>query len=198
MKHQHNNPHRPSRRPLLGLVAALMFLAPVAGVHARPLLSNPEFDSATSDPSWPDDWPRPRGGAWSSSWKNEDGRKFISLTATEPGQTILVYRLVPIPSDVKAVELTLRARVTGLKPGPKAWFDARVMTDFKNANGAKIKGARAISFRKSTDGWVDKSVRFAVPEDATAIELMPTLFEVDAGTFDVDMLQLTAIDPATL
>jgi|GEM_PF-756858 hypothetical protein len=161
-----------------------------------PLLSNGDFEVSTVEAHWPDHWSRPKAG--SSSWEIEDGKRFLRINATAPGELVLVYRIVNIPSGVKAVELSLRARVIGLKCGPQPWFDARVMTDFKNAAGVKVKGARPISFRKDTDGWIERKVRFAVPEGAVAFEIMPSLFRTYSGTFDIDEIQLAVIDPAQL
>lgn len=160
------------------------------------LISNGDFEASTTEANWPDYWSHPKAG--SSSWEAEEGKHFLRINATVPGEMVLVYRIVTIPTGVKAVELSLRARVIGLKCGPQPWFDARIMTDFKNSSGEKIKGAKPLTFRKDTDGWVERKIRFAVPEGAVAIEIMPTLFQTYSGTFDLDELQLTAIDPAAL
>lgn len=162
----------------------------------KPLVINGDFELSTIEPNWPDHWGQPRAG--SSSWEAEEGRHYIRLNVINPGETVLIFRSVAIPADVKAVKLSLRARVIGLKCGSQSWFDARVIADFKNPAGVKLKGAKALSFRKDTDGWVERSVSFAVPEGAAVLELLPCLFQAYSGTFDIDDLQLTAIDPATL
>lgn len=181
---------------LLGLLPAHAALAQTPAPAPAPLISNGDFETSTQEANWPDYWSHPQAG--SSSWEMEEGKRYLRLNATAPGEAVLVYRIITIPSGVKALELSLRARVIGLKCGPQPWFDARVMTDFKNPAGVKIKGAKTINFRKDTDGWVERKVRFAVPEGAVAIEIMPTLFQTYSGTFDLDELQLKAIDPAEL
>lgn len=192
----------PACRPL-ALASALLFLGGLLAAAARaetpaaqPLILNGDFELSTIEPNWPDHWGQPRAG--SSSWEAEEGRRYIRLNTTTPGETVLIFRSIAIPPEVKAVKLTLRGRVIGLKCGAQSWFDARVMADFKNPAGNKLKGAKAISFRKDTEGWVERSVSFAVPEGATVLELMPCLFQAYSGTFDIDELQLTAIDAATL
>lgn len=177
----------------LGAAHGVAQTAPAAAVQ---LLPNGDFESATQDPNWPDHWSRPNAGSF--SWDAEGGKRYLRLNVTEPGQVVLSYRSVTIPAGVKALQLSLRARVIGLKCGPQAWFDARVMTDFKTKDGAKLKGAKSISFRKDTGEWVDRSVRFAVPDGAAALEIMPSLFQAYSGTFDLDEILLVVIDPAEL
>ena len=183
----------------LAMLGLGVFFAAAAFAQAAPgavLISNGDFETSTQEPDWPDHWSHPKSG--SSSWELEEGKRFLRINTTAPGETVLIYRVVAIPAGVKALELSLRARVIGLKCGPQPWFDARIMTDFKNSAGTKMKGAKPLTFRKDTDGWVERKVRFAVPEGAIALEVMPTLFQAYSGTFDLDEVQLTAVDPALL
>lgn len=181
-------------------LAGALFAQEQAAAESTPigtqLLPNGDFETSTMEPNWPDFWSQPRGGSF--SWELEDGKRYIRINTIQQGETVLVYRVVKIPSDVKALEMSLRSRVIGLKCGPQPWFDARIMADFKSATGQKVKGAKTISFRKDTDGWTERKVRFLVPTGAAALELMPTLFQAYAGTFDIDDLQLTVIEPADL
>ena len=183
------------RAGALGLVfaSALGAQIPAPAAPAQ-LLSNGDLETSTSEPGWPDHWSRPAAG--SCSWDKEGERRYLRLNVTEPGQVVLSYRSITLPPEVKAVQLSLRARVIGLKCGPQAWFDARVMTDFKTKDGLKLKGAKAISFRKDTSDWVERSVRFAVPDGAAVLEIMPALFQAYTGTFDIDEILVTPIDPA--
>ena len=87
-------------------------------------------------------------------------------TSSTPGEMVMLYQQIRIPESVKAIELTLRMRVSDLKKGKQAWFDARIMMDFKDAEGKKLKGAPAPNTGKSTEGWVERSVKFLVPEGA--------------------------------
>lgn len=185
----------PLRR--LALASGLLisaFLLPQTAL--ADLIANGDFESATDNPNWPDGWSPPKAG--SSSYESEDGRRFLRINSTAPGETIILYRNVAIPAGVKAVELSLRARVIGLQPGAQPWFDARVLCDFKSISGAKLKGAKAIAFRRDTDGWAERKVRFAVPEGAVSIDIMPSLFQVYTGTIDLDEVQLKEIDPAEI
>lgn len=160
------------------------------------LISNGDFETATDNPNWPNGWAQPKSG--SCSYEIEDGRRFVRINSTAPGETIILYRNVLIPAGVKAVELRLRARVIGLQPGTQPWFDARILADFKSVSGVKLKGAKPIAFRRDTNGWVERSIRFAVPEGAVSIDIMPSLFQVYTGTIDIDEVQLKEVDPADL
>lgn len=177
---------------VVGLVWTGVASAQVTTDPKTNLIRNGSFETATTDPTWPDAWNSPRLGSW--SWeKDEAGGRYVRLNTTEPNQVLLLYQLVDLPADVKALELTLRARVIGLRCGTESWFDARVMTDFKSASGAKVRGAKTITFRKDTEGWVERKVTFTVPEEAVALEIMPTLFRTYAGTFDIDEIALRSV-----
>lgn len=128
--------------------------------------------------------------------KNDNS--FLRLIA-KPNKLVNVYREYPIPTAAKALELTWRQRVAGLKTGEKPWFDARFIFELKDASRNKIAGAPGPSYtQKDTNGWVTRSVRFLVPENATYFVIMPSLFQAQAGTFDIDDLVLKPIDPAPI
>jgi endoglucanase len=48
----------------------------------------------------------------------------------------------------------------------------------------------ASATRKNTEGWVEKTQSFLVPEGAATIAFMPTLFQVESGIFDLDDISL--------
>jgi len=187
-------PLLPSVRALL---AGLLLLTCVARAAApASLLPNGSFEADKNSAGWPDGWVRAKSGV---SWQAEGGNHFLRLASGKPGETVLLYQPVTIPAGVTALELTWRQRVTGLKPGKQPWFDARILMEFKDAAGGKLTGApSAPNTRKSTDGWVARSTKFLVPEGARTLEFMPALFQVEAGTFDLDDVVLQATDAAPL
>lgn len=129
----------------------------------------------------------------------EDGNHFLRLVSTEPGEMVLDYRPMDIPAGAEALELTWKQRVTDLKTGDKPWFDARIMAEWKDVHGNKVKGSSSLGYtRKDTDGWVEKTKDFLVPEDAAQLVLMPSLFNVKSGTFEIDDLVLKPTDPAPI
>ena len=83
----------------------------------------------------------------------------------------------------------LAARGTGLKTGKLPWFDARILLEFKDAAGQTLKDKPAPAYtQKNTNGWVERHTQFLVPAEAAAVVLMPALFQVDRGVFDLDDL----------
>src|SRR5690606_28747076 len=63
----------------------------------------------------------------------------------------------------------------------------------------KMKGGPVLgSSRSNSDGWVEKSKAVLVPEGAAGVALMPALFQVETGTFDLDDITVKVIDPAQL
>jgi len=184
---------------IISLAAAVLSLTGFAGaadVPAKPLIVNTGFETDADGDAWPDGWGKLKVGG---SWGQEEGNRFLRLTATKPGETVLLFHPVRIPADVRAVAFSWRQRITGLKPGKQAWFDARIMIEAKDAAGKKLTTPVGAPYaRKDTAGWVDRNVRFLVPEGTAAIELMPALFQVEAGTFDLDDLRLESTDAAPL
>jgi hypothetical protein len=169
---------------------------PLLAQDTTPLIPNGNFETDADGDQWPDKWGHLKEGG---SYESEEGNHFLRLTSTTPGKMILLYTPVNIPEGTKALEFTWRQRVSNLKVGKNSWFDARIMMDFKDAEGKKMKGAPGAPYtRKDTNGWVDKSIKFLVPEGAKMLELMPTLFQVESGTFDLDDITLKPTDPGNL
>jgi endoglucanase len=160
------------------------------------ILSNGNFETPNKAGDRPADWGN--AGTWGT---DEDGNRFLRLTSTEPGKTVMSFRSVTLPAGAQAMELTLRWRITGLKPGSMPWHDARIMMDIKNASGAKLKPQPGPLYSRSNtkDGaWLERTTSFLVPEGGVTLDLMPSLFEVKAGTFDLDDIVLKPVDPAAI
>lgn len=179
------------------LTASVLALATAQAADAPPasLIQNGNFEADTNGDQIPDGWALPKNGG---SWASEGANHFARLQSTKPDDMVLLHQLVKVPEGVKALELSWRMNVSGLKKGQQSWFDARIMMDFKNAAGEKMSGAPAPNVGKDTGGWVDKSVKFLVPDGARTIDFMPVLFRVAAGTFEIDDLVLKPTDAAPL
>jgi len=187
-------------RSFVVAIAAFSLFAPLPIGAAEPtaagLLANGDFETDADGNAWPDGWGQPKTGG---TWEQADGNRFLRLASTVPNETVLLYQPVRLPADVKAVELAWRWRLTDLKPGKQAWFDARIMVEFKDAVGAKLAGSPSAPYvRKNTDGWQDRSMQFLVPEGATTLEFMPALLQVQSGTLDLDDVRLTPVDAVPL
>ncbi len=179
---------------ILSLVTILSTMTARAEFSEQMLVSNGNMETDADGDNWPDGWPKLKVGG---TWEQEEGNHFIRMTSTSPGSTVMLYHEIKIPAGVQAVELSFRQRITGLKLGKQAWFDARIMMEFMNADREKVSPAPSAPYsRKDTTGWVQKSVTFAIPEGAAFLKFMPSLFNVEAGTWDLDDIVIRSIDPA--
>jgi hypothetical protein len=181
---------------VFGLV---VLVGPALARGAGPtLLPNVGFETDADKDGAPDGWPAATAGT-DVRWVTEAGNRFLRLHATEPGKMISVFQAVPVAPGHKAYELTYRVRHDGIKPGAKAWFDGRIMLNFKDADGRTLAGPAAPYYRGSSKGeWKPASHKFLVPEGARKLEFMPALFQVESGTIDFDDFAVRAIDPASI
>lgn len=176
----------------------LLFLLLAGGSHAFAqqrqttgnLLTNGNFEAVSGGE--PNAWPLPDG----ATLEQEDDNHFLRLTPAKDKQMLTIYRVVPLKPAHKAMKLTFRARARELVRGSANWHDGRIILDFKNDEGEKLKpGPSHPSFRGTTDGWIAKELSFLVPEGATKLDVMPALFQVKSGSLDLDDFVLTTIDP---
>ena len=187
-------------RPLQ-LAFLLLALISASGSAAEPasspsLIANGNFEADANSDQWPDGWARGKSGV---SWPAEEGNHFLRLVSEKPGETVLHFHEVKLPESCRALTLSWRMRCSDLKPGKEAWFDARILLEFKDAAGNKLGGGPSAPYlRKNTEGWVERSIRFLVPDGTQTLQFMPSLFQVERGTFDLDDVTLTQTDPAPL
>jgi endoglucanase len=173
--------------------AAAEPIAPVAKVPSDSLLKNGSMEAASN--GWPEAWPKNKD----ATYEAEEGNHFIRLKSATPGETVLLYHSIPMPKEAKALRLSWRQRIIDLKPGKQPWFDARIMLEFRDSADNKISGSPSAPYaRKSTDGWQERSIEFLVPEGAAALAMMPALFQVQSGIFDLDDIGLLPVDPLPL
>jgi hypothetical protein len=185
-------------RKLAETTAALQAKAASTLAATGNLLSNGDMEIDKNTDNWPDDWGKPTPGITSEI---EDGKRFLRLKSIEPDKMLMTFRSVVIPADAKALELSVRWRITELKVGPQPWFDARIMMDVKDAEGRKLKPSPPpiVSRGNTKDGaWAQKNVSFLLPEGAVVLDLMPALFNVKHGVIDLDDIVVKPSDPAPL
>jgi len=179
-------------RLLRVLLLSVSFLAVAQISFAENLFPNGEFDQPNSDSTWPAKIGKPSKGSY--SWEDEAGERFIRMSMVEPLQTVMIYQQFGL-KGADRVEIKVRARVTGLVKGPKSWFDARIMGDFRGSASQKIKDIKPIVFGRDTDGWVERSVIAEVPQGAIFMALMPTLLQPNEGTLDIASITVTPLAP---
>ncbi|MEO8497483.1 MAG: cellulase family glycosylhydrolase [Planctomycetota bacterium] len=179
--------------PLSSLLIAESLAQTVSGDVLAP---NGSFETDENGDRWPDGWATVNPGG---AWIEEDGNHFLRLTSTAPGKMVMLYQEIPIPDGVAAIELSWRQRIGGLKVGTRSWFDARILLEFLNPAREKVTPTPAApSSRTDTAGWVQRQSQFLVPDDALTLVFMPSLFQVEAGTFDLDDLVLKPVGPEEL
>jgi hypothetical protein len=181
------------------LVLSLLLAAAVARAEDAPttapaesLLANGDFSADANSDGVPDGWPNklPEG----SSWTKDDGKIILKLVSPEAGKNVMLYQRMNLKKDHPPVMgLTAKVRYTDVKVGEKTWFDARIMLNWKDAEGKALKPQPpSPAFKGSSKGWVEKTVYFRVPEKAAYLEIMPCLFQAASGTFEIASIQVTA------
>lgn len=196
----------PFRRWLLSFtaLAATAVVASAAPKPAAPaatptpgvsLLSNGDFEKST-DGQKPVDWVLKDN----TTWEKEGENHFMRLKSPAPDANVTVYRAVPIKAGHEALELSFRARYEDIKKGKKNYFDARIMLNWKDA---AMKGVNPSpshpAFAGSSKGeWVQKVQQFKVPEGATTLEMIITIFNAESGQIDLDDFKLVSVPAAPL
>lgn len=126
--------------------------------------------------------------------KEDNGNHFIRIVQQNPGRMTNVYRRHDIPGGCEKLVVSLRGRVAGLVTGEHPWHNARFLCNFKDAAGKVVK-SDFIEYPKDTADWERKSKVIDLPEGARTVEWMLTLFNCQAGVFDVDDVRVTLLRP---
>jgi endoglucanase len=156
---------------------------------APSLIANGDFESS-KDGGRPDDWSLDAD----ATWDKEGDNHFLRLKSPRPGANVMVYRLVVLKPDVKALELSYKVRYESIKKGKQSWFDGRIIMNFKDAARKTVDpGPRPPAFAGTAKDWKEKSQQFKVPAGAATLELVFTLFQPESGQLDFDDLKLVAI-----
>lgn len=128
--------------------------------------------------------------------EQENGNHFLRLRSGGTNQLVQVYRVVSLPTGIAGLELCFRVRYEGIKVGRQPWHDGRLITNILDAHKVKVGRAPHPYFRGTRRQWQTQCVRFLVPTNATALEIMPTLFMAPSGTLDLDDLSLRPLGDA--
>jgi len=167
---------------ILGSLMALGLAMPAAAAAApTELFPNADFETPLDG--------LPAGVTYETEKKNH----FIRITAN-PAAMVMLYKEVNV-SGLKLVQIAYRERHHGVVAGAQSWNSAVVMIDFKDADHKSVPGATPPPhFSGTSDDWNDQCTAVAVPDGATYLAVMPTMFNAAAGTFDIDDLHITAVD----
>lgn len=178
-------------RTLTAVLLLTCLCATARADDAKPLVGNGNFE--TLKDGAPEGWGLKDG----ATLGEENGNHFMRLKVVEPGKAVLVYRLVFLPEDAKALELKYKVRYEGIKVGKENYFDGRIMMNFLDADKKKT-ATKAPNFKGSKAEWEEKKQPMKVPEGAKQLEMMFTLFQAAAGQIDFDDITLTPIDAASV
>jgi hypothetical protein len=166
-------------------------LAADAGSNAS-LVTNGDFELDSKSPGWPDDWGKQTPGI---TRETEEGRHFLRLVSQEPGKMLMVYREIPIPAGTKSVEISIRYRTSNVQRGEKQWFDARAIFHFlDSARGVLKPDPKPMIFSLKADSWTEATQQVTVPAGAHSLQLMPSLYQVTAGTLDLAEVRVTPVN----
>ncbi len=182
--------HNPVRTILMAALMATSLASFGAGTGTS-LIPNGDFEPGQNG-SAADVWK----GENLSVEKEEDGNHFLRLKSPEPGKMVMVYIPVAIAPGTKALEVSYRARSEGIKVGKQSWFDGRIILNFKDAQKKIVGSPNPPTFQGTRKDWKTGSMKLLVPAGAVTLEVMPSLFQVAAGTLDLDDLRVTAMSDA--
>ncbi len=156
------------------------------------LLANGNFEKPSKQGGFPDGWGRLSEGS-GITWQSDGDDHFMRLTQVEPGKVTMLYRIVPLPTDAKGIEVTIRYRTDGVQKGKQMPGDARAILHW--LSGARVGHLEAghavkpepptIGFSSKAKEWTESSKRMLVPEGATKLQIMPGLWFAKAGTVDL-------------
>jgi len=197
----HFSHHFVSRRLLLSLLLLTCLYISSSGQEngqgaPASIIANSGFENDADGDGWPDQWPTMKTGG---SWQKEEGNAFLRFTSSEPGSTVMLYREISIPAEAKALKISWKHRLQGLKKGKQSWFDARMMLEFMDAERNKVSPTpKALNFGRDIPEWTAASVSFLVPEKARTLKVMPALLQVESGVWDLDDLTIESVDPAPI
>ncbi len=186
----HPSPLLPRHLLRRGLLAAALLGLALAPAHASAsLLPEASLDKPNASGEWPLGWARARH----VSWESEAGNFFLRLNSPAPGTHVNLYHRADLPPGTTGLDLSFRARVTDLMVGAEKWYDARVIVNFRDAANKVIPVPRVPFFNRDTEGWQTVVHQISVPAGAVSVEVIPSLFRVAGGTFDIDDLSLKPV-----
>ncbi|MBR1871108.1 MAG: cellulase family glycosylhydrolase [Kiritimatiellae bacterium] len=122
-----------------------------------------------------------------------EGKRDVVVPFKEAGKMSLVYTQVKIPAGTEALLFTAQVKYADVVPGAQKWFDARIISDWFGSDFKKVKSGPAIGGWKGTHDWIDVRKTFEVPAGVAGIALMPCLFNVKSGSFEVRNMSLEPI-----
>ena len=129
--------------------------------------------------------------AWSAENLVPESHRSFKLVQQTPGKMNMRYIQVKVPSKYEGITITAEVKYTDVVRGDKNWFDARVMSNWIDANSQKKSGGPVIGGWKGTKDWFPVKKVVKVDPGAAGIALMPCLFNVKGGSLEFRNLSVT-------
>ena len=167
------------------------------------LLGNGDFKTPDKAGTFPDSWGKLTGGS-GITWPEENGQHFVRIEQPEAGKTTMLYRIVLLPTDAKAIEVTARFRTKGIINGTQMPGDARMILHWLSGGrtGHLESGSQlspeppVLGFSAKAADWTEVTKRMLVAEGATKLQIMPGLWFVKAGTLDIAEIRIKPLSSA--
>ncbi|CAN5441133.1 hypothetical protein BH09VER1_BH09VER1_46600 [soil metagenome] len=165
------------------------------------LVANGTFEAKGADATWPDEWGKaPPAGL---SWSKEGKCSFVRLESKDETRIVMLYKMVPLTSGAKNIDVTFRYRTAGIVHGTESPGDARVAMHFLNGtrighleNGRNMEpDPEPILFSANANDWTKIIRRLVAPEGATKLQLMPGLWKTKTGILDLSEIRVTPAEP---
>ena len=150
-----------------------------------------DFEPRTAQQQKPDGWGLPEA----VTWGKEKGNAFLRISFVSSDKLTSAYNKIALPNviapEFNAVKLSYRVRFADIKRGAEQWFDGRIIMHFLDADGNKLKPSPGHpNFKGTSGGWQERETNFMIPDKATHLEFMPTLFRVKSGQLDLDDISM--------
>jgi len=129
--------------------------------------------------------------AFGENLVKEDMREF-DVPFKGEGKMGMKYIPVFFPKGTEGVVISFEAKITDVVRGSQSWFDARMMTDLIDSQCKKVATGPVIGGWKGTRDWFEVRKTVKVPAGAKGIALMPSLFNVRSGKFEIRNLSVVA------
>ena len=129
--------------------------------------------------------------AWSAENLVPESHRSFKLVQQTPGKMNMRYIQVNVPSKYEGITITAEVKYTDVVRGDKNWFDARIMSNWIDANSQKKSGGPVIGGWKGTKDWFPVKKVVKVDPGAAGIALMPCLFNVKGGSLEFRNLSVT-------
>ena len=121
-----------------------------------------------------------------------EGKRNLDVPFKGEGKMGMHFIPVFFPRGTKGAAISFEAKITDVQKGVQGWFDARMMTKFIDNQCKEVKGGPTIGGWAGTKDWFEVKKTVEIPEKAQGIALMPCLFNVKKGAFQIRKLSVVA------